>query len=710
MIASIGSAARIAAVLGLALAPGAAYAQGPLADADLNVDGTRIENADAESGNWLSHGRTYSEQRFSPLKQINDGNIDKLGLAWSYATESPRGHEATPIVVDGAMYFTLPWSVVVSLDAKTGEELWRFDPEVPKAWGRNACCDVVNRGVAIWKGFVFVGALDGRLIALDAKTGQLVWEKLTIDKDRPYTITGAPRVVKDKVIIGNGGAEFGVRGYITAYDAISGDQVWRFYTVPGDPSKPFEHPELEAAAKTWNGEWWKIGGGGTAWDSMAYDPELNLLYVGTGNGSPWNREIRSPGGGDNLYLSSILALNPDTGRLKWHYQTTPADSWDYTATQHIILAELSIGGEMRKVLMQAPKNGFFYVIDRATGELLCVNNYVDINWATHVDMDTGRPIETGEGDYSDTPKLVLPSYSGGHNWHPMAYNPNTKLVYIPTISEPFLYINQKDFEFKPFTSNLGVDFAAAVAFAVQSGAPPPPTAGILKAWDPVSQKEVWSHKYPAKSNGGVLTTAGNLVFQGTGDGRFAAYRADDGEELWEVTTHIGIIAPPISYEVDGEQYVSVLAGWGGVPAILSEVIPKGASAKYANFGHMLSFKIGGEKAMPVVTPKRRGIIPKPPEKPATQPVILKGQALYHTYCTGCHGGLAISSGIISDLRYSSTAVHDNFKKIVLEGVLENAGMAKFDDLLTEEDVEAIHAYIVFRANQDREAQLKAANQ
>ncbi len=687
-----------------------AYAQGPLSTANLNIDGARIANADQESGNWLAHGRTYGEQRFSPLKQINADNVKDLGLAWSYSTGSGRGHEASPIVVDGAMFITLPWSTVVALDAQSGEELWRYDPLVPRSWARNACCDVVNRGVAVWKGFVYFGTLDGRLVSLDAKTGDLVWEKQTTDKNLPYTITGAPRIVKDKVIIGNGGAEFGVRGYITAYDAISGDQVWRFYTVPGDPSKPFENPELEEAAKTWNGEWWKVGGGGTAWDSMAYDPELNTLYVGTGNGSPWNREIRSPGGGDNLFLSSILAIDPDTGRLKWHYQTTPAESWDYTATQHIILAELTIDGEERKVLMQAPKNGFFYVIDRDTGELLCVNNYVDINWASHVDLETGRPVETGNADYADGPKLVVPSYSGGHNWHPMAYNPLTKLVYIPAISEAFLYINQAGFEYVPGTNNLGVDFAAAVAFAVQSGAPPPPTRGQIKAWDPVKQREVWHHDYPAKSNGGILTTAGNLVFQGTGDGRFIAYRADDGEQVWDVTTHIGIIAPPISYSIGDEQYVAVLAGWGGVPGILGGVNPQGAAVKFANEGHMFAFKLGAKADMPIIPPKRMDIIPPQPDMPKTQAVVTRGQTLYHTYCTGCHGGLAISSGVISDLRYSAKAVHENFNKIVLEGAIESAGMARFDDLISEEDAEAIHAYIVFRANQDRAAMLEAAKQ
>ena len=318
-----------------------------------NLDRTRIVNANEEPGNWLAHARTYDEQRFSPLDQINSENVGDLGLAWFFDTGTDRGLEASPIVVDGVMYTSGSWSVVFANDARTGELIWQFDPLVPKAWGVNACCDVVNRGVSVWKGRVYVGTIDGRLIALDAASGEVVWDVNTIDRSKPYTITGAPRIINDKVIIGNGGAEFGVRGYVTAYDTATGELVWRFHTVPGDPAEPFESATMEAAAKTWTGRWWTMGGGGTVWDSMAYDPDLNYLYIGVGNGSPWNQNVRSPGGGDNLFLSSVVALNPDTGEYIWHYQTTPGDSWDYTATQHMILAELEIGGEVRKVIPEA---------------------------------------------------------------------------------------------------------------------------------------------------------------------------------------------------------------------------------------------------------------------------------------------------------------------------------------------------------------------
>ena len=390
-----------------------------------NIDTQRIIETDNEPNNWLSHGRNYEEQRYSTLEDINKNNIKNLELAWSFDMNSTRALEATPIVDNGIMFLTSEWSIVYAINAKTGEEIWSYDPLVPKSWGRKACCDVVNRGVAVWKGNVFFASLDGRLIKLDANSGKLIWEINTlIDRDKDYTITGAPRVSNDKIFIGNGGAEYGVRGYVSAYDTDNGDLVWRFYTVPGDPSLPFEHSELEEAAKTWKGgEWWKIGGGGTVWNTIVYDPDFNNLYIGVGNGSPWTRVIRSPGGGDNLFLSSIVALNADTGKMKWYYQTTPGDNWDYTATQDIMLADIKVDGIERKVLMQAPKNGFFYVLDRKNGELLRAHKYTEVNWATHVDMETGRPVENPEKDYTNEKQWILPGALGGHNWQAMSFDP-----------------------------------------------------------------------------------------------------------------------------------------------------------------------------------------------------------------------------------------------------------------------------------------------
>ena len=428
----------------------AASVSTPAAPAVAAVDAARLVAADSEPGSWMSYGRTYSEQRYSPLTAINASNIDTLGLAWSYELNTKRGIEATSIVVDGVMYTSSAWSIVHALDARTGAHLWSFDPKVAKDKSLHTCCDVVNRGVAVWQGRVFVGVLDGRLIALDAATGKLVWEVATIDSNLPYSITGAPRVVKGKVLIGNGGAEFGVRGFISAYNVADGSMAWRFYTVPGNPEHGFENETMAMAADTWNGTWWEMGGGGTVWDAMAYDPELDLLYIGVGNGSPWNHRLRSPGGGDNLFLSSIVALRPDSGEYVWHYQTTPGETWDYTATQHIILADLELDGKTRKVLMQAPKNGFFYVLDRTDGTLLSANNYINITWATHVDMATGRPAEVREARfYDDKPYLVFPSYLGGHNWHPMSYSPDTGLVYIPVLDIPANFGGAKNFTYRP---------------------------------------------------------------------------------------------------------------------------------------------------------------------------------------------------------------------------------------------------------------------
>jgi len=666
-----------------------------------SLDAERIAQADREPGSWLAHGRSYDEQRFSPLDQINVENVSDLGLAWVFETGAERGHEATPIVVDGVMYVTGPWSVVHALDAKTGRKLWSYDPEVPPAWARWACCDVVNRGVAVWKGRVYVGTLDGRLVALDTKTGELVFDVNTIDRDKPYTITGAPRIVKNKVLIGNGGAEYGVRGYLSAYDADTGELVWRFYTVPGNPSRGFEHPELAAAAKTWTGEWWKSGGGGTVWDSLAYDPELDLLYVGTGNGSPWARTIRSPGGGDNLYLSSILALRPDTGELVWHYQTTPADNWDYTAVQHMILADLPWKGRERKLLLQAPKNGFFYVLDRETGELLSAEKFVRVNWASHVDLETGRPVENAAGDYDEQMRVILPSPNGGHLWHPMSFSPRTGLVYIPALELAGIYALDPDFEHKPGAWNLGLDIEHFSEAAAQ--APLPEAWGELKAWDPIRQKQVWTVEHPGSFNGGVLSTAGRLVFQGTADGRFAAYADDTGDRLWEVTVNVGIVAPPISYEIDGVQYVAVLAGWGGGGVIEGGDPGVAAAERFENKGRLLSFALGADEAMPRPAAVERFVAEDLPDLGASPAEIRRGDALFNTYCLPCHGILGITTGVTPDLRFTSGEVHARFTDIVLGGTRTHKGMASFADVLTPADVRLIQARIVEWSEQARDA-------
>lgn len=652
------------------------------------ITSERIVNADSEPGSWLAHGRTYSEQRFSPLSQINTTNVASMGLAWSFRTETRRGIEATPLVVDGVMYTTGSWSRVYALNAKTGQLIWKFDPEVPGSAGRKPCCDVVNRGVAMWGEKVFVGTIDGRLIALNAKDGSVAWQVVTVDQSKSYSITGAPRVVKGMVIIGNGGAELGVRGYFTAYDVDSGKQLWRFYTVPKGPKGPFEHPELAIAAETWSKDsLWETGLGGTVWDSMAYDPHLNLLYVGVGNSTPYDREVRSPGGGDNLFLTCILAINPDNGALAWYYQTTPAESWDYTATQHIILADLMIENELRQVLMQAPKNGFFYMLDRATGELLTAENYVPVTWATGIDMKTGRPMETG-ADWHQSPKTLRPGPGGGHNWQPMSYSPQTGLVYIPVDLNQYTFVAEKDFKFQPGWWNTGEDFPALVKML--SELPPmvidPPTQ--LVAWDPIRQKEIWRVEHSAFKSAGILSTRGGLVFQGTG-GQFVAYAADKGTKLWASEVGVGIMAPPISYSIDGEQYVAVMAGLGGGSLAMTPVTIE-------NDGRLLVYKLAGKAAMPEFT-KVTYPVPELPDIKADEQVLTEGGDLYSRYCLLCHGIAAASGGVLPDLRYSTKEVHNQWQPIVIGGMFANKGMASFADLLVPEEVDKIHAYVVHEA-------------
>lgn len=659
-------------------------------------------------GDWALHGRTNDEQRFSPLTQISADNVDTLGLTWYHDLDTRRGQEATPIVVDGVLYMTSAWSKVHAFDATSGELLWQYDPEVPREWAVRGCCDVVNRGVAYHEGRIYFGSFDGRLIALDAKSGTKVWEKDTItDRSKFYTVTGAPRIVKGKVLIGNGGGEFGVRGYISAYDADSGDLDWRFYTVPGEPGKK-DGAASDAifdklATDTWSGEYWKMGGGGTVWDSMAYDEELDLLYVGVGNGSPWNPAIRSPGGGDNLFLSSILALRPDTGEYVWHYQTTPGDQWDFTATQHMILAELPIKGETRKVIMQAPKNGFFYVLDRATGEFLSGEPFANVNWADGIDPKTGRPNIKPEALYHQTGKPFegAPGPMGAHNWHPMSFSQDTGLVYIPAQELGFPYIHDADFKPSNLTVNLGVDLAKVALPSDQKirDAVRRSLKGSLLAWDPVTQKEVWRVEHGGPWNGGVLSTAGGLVFQGNRNGQLVAYDAKSGKKMWESDAQTGIVAPPISYEIDGEQYIAVVAGWGGILPLLLGELSHNEDGPQVNRSRVLVYKLGGEKTLPAAVPFTKAALELPAPL-GDAAMVSKGANIYARYCSGCHGDTAVSGGVLPDLRYSAAITErDIWEQIVLEGLLKDNGMVAFAAELSPADTESIRAYIVERARE-----------
>ncbi|GJM12504.1 MAG: alcohol dehydrogenase [Pseudohongiella sp.] len=667
------------------------------------VDEQRLVNAAEEPGVWMSYGRTYDEQRYSPLDQINKDSIDQLGLAWHADMTTSRGQEATPVVVDGALYVTTAWSNVWAFDVRTGEKIWDYDPEVERSTGLKACCDVVNRGVAVWEGKVFVGALDGRLIALDSKTGEELWSTQTVDPDMNYTITGAPRVIKGNVLIGNGGAEYGVRGYVTAYDADTGDLNWRFFTVPGNPADGYEQNILFDAASTWTGRWWELGGGGTVWDAMAYDADLDLLYIGVGNGSPWNQSLRSPDGGDNLFLTSIVALDPDDGTYRWHYQTVPGETWDYTSTQHIMLADLEIDGEQRRVVMQAPKNGFFYVIDAATGQLISAENYVPVNWATHIDIESGRPVENPDARYdvTGTPFIVSPSALGGHNWYPMSYSQNSGLVYIPITENYMGYIQDSEFVVSQTGWNTGTDLARG--FGLVASTPGLPDQGtFLQAWDPIAQEEVWRVKHEA-ANGpaGVLSTAAGLVFQGNRAGEFVAYDDLSGERIWSTLTQAGTMAAPSTFEVDGQQHIALLVG---APALPEEGIGAAAATTTAssNNSRLLVYRIGGEAQLPAVPIQTESDVDfEIPQLNTPYEILASGETAYNRICSTCHGnnGVSLRPETYPDLRRSSRMVSEEaWSEVVLEGALQDNGMISFANVLEDGEAEAIRAYVVSRAN------------
>jgi quinohemoprotein ethanol dehydrogenase len=630
------------------------------------IDRARLFSADKHPDQWLTSGRDFGKTHYSPLAQINKETVSRLGFAWAYDTHTIRGLEATPIVVDGVMYASGPTGIAYALDAKTGKGLWTFDPKSDLVVNRRACCDEVSRGVAVWKGKVYAAAFDGRLFALDAKTGAVLWHVDTIvDHKRGYTVTQAPEVAGSVVVIGNSGGEYDARGYVSAYDLNTGKLAWRFFTVPPAPGQPLENPELEAAQKTWDPKSdWAMGGGGTVWDGMVYDPELNLLYFGTGNGTFYDQSKRSPSGGDNLYISSILAINPTTGRLAWYYQEVPGDQWDFDVVQPLILTTLTIDGKSRKVLMQASKDGFFYILDRKTGQVISANKFVPVTWADRVDLKTGRPVEAADAhnfrnSSNGKGQLIQPSPMGGHNWNPMAWDPQTGLVYIPTIENG----QQAVFSGKTY----------------------------LRAWDPISGKAVWNVG-PADwwDHAGVLATAGGLVFQGTGSGHLRVYDAKTGELLKDIDVGTTIVAAPMTYEIDGVQYLAVMAAWGG--GGWSFAHPEAASYQRGNEGRILAFKLdGGATPIPPLLPPP-GPIPQPPPLTASADTVKQGAALFGANCAGCH--INQPGGLAPDLRRMSDATHMEFHQIVLGGIFKNAGMPPWNGVLSPEQVDAIHAYLI----------------
>lgn len=677
-------------------------------DAVANAGVTDALIAQAPEGEWLSYGRDYGEQRFSPLTQINDGNVGQLGLAWFHDLETARGQEATPLMHDGTLYISTAWSMVKAFDAKTGALKWSYDPEVPRETLVRACCDAVNRGVALYGDRVFVGTLDGRLVALDQKTGKVVWSKVVVPNQEDYTITGAPRVVKGKVLIGSGGSEYKARGYIAAYDVNTGNEVWKFHTVPGNPADGFENKAMENAARTWAGEWWKLGGGGTVWDSITYDPATNLVLFGTGNAEPWNPAAAGREG-DSLYTSSIVAVNADTGEYVWHFQETPEDRWDFDSAQQITLADLTIDGQRRHVILHAPKNGHVYVLDARTGQFLSATPFVMVNWATGIDPKTGKATVNPEARYEKTgkPFVSLPGAVGAHSWQPQSFSPKTGLLYLPVNNAAFPYAAAKDWKATDIGFQTGLDgyVTSMPADAKVQGAAMKATTGTLVAWDPVAKKAAWKVELPSPSNGGILSTAGNLVFQGTAGGDFVAYSADKGKQLWSFPAQSGILAAPMTYAIDGEQYVAVMVGWGGVWDVATGVLAHKAK-KQRNISRLVVFKLGGKATLPAAPPMAKMVLDPPPFT-GTPEQAKAGGELYGRYCNVCHGDAAVAGGVNPDLRHSAALnAPEAIRSVVIEGALQHNGMVSFKSALKPEDADNIRHYLIKRANEDKALEAK----
>ena len=656
------------------------------------------------AGEWLTVAGDHNETRYSPLDLISDKNVSGLGLAWSADLDTARGQEATPLVHDGVLYVSTAWSMVKAYDAKTGALKWSYDPKVPRAKLVDVCCDAVNRGVALYGNNVYVGTLDGRLVALDQKTGHEVWSKLTIPEGSHQAITGAPRIAKGMVLIGSAGSEYFSRGYLAAYDAQTGDQVWKFFTVPGDPAKPAEGKHLEAAAKTWSGEFWKTGGGGNVWDGITYDPVTNLVYFGTANAEPWNPAKRNTAGaGDSLYTASIVAVNADTGAYAWHFQETPEDRWDFDSTQQLIVADRDIDGVKQRVIMHAPKNGFFYTLDAKTGKFISGKPFVDgINWASGLDPVTGVPQIKPEARYEITgkPFLGFPGAVGAHSWTPMSLSAKTGLVYIPVNNTPQLYV--ADPEWKPGTTGfqLGIDATGGIIpadKAIRAGTMAALT-GALVAFDPVAGKVRWSVPYSSPTNGGILTTAGNLLFQGTAQGEFRAYSADTGKQLWSFAAQSGILAAPMTYTIAGEQYVAVLVGWGGVWDVSGGKL---VSKMTPNISRLMVFKLGAKGVLAPVPPAAKMVLDPPPVTGTPEQLAL-GAKLYTNSCSLCHGNAAVAGSLNPDLRHSGALGNAKaWQSIVHDGALSAQGMVAWKDQFNPEQIEAIRLFVIKRANEDK---------
>jgi quinohemoprotein ethanol dehydrogenase len=661
---------------------------------------TRLLAGEHDAANWASYGRTYSENHYSPLSEISANNVGRLGLAWSADLEVLQRADSQPLAVDGIVYVAAGLSIVQAFNATNGRRLWRYDAQVAKVAGVKLRGSWGIRGLALWKGRVLVATPDGRLLALDASTGKLLWSTQALDRKMDAlgggTITGAPRVFDDRVLIGSAGGDWWSRGALSCFDARTGKLLWRFYTVPGNPTEGFESKAMEMAARTWSGEWWKYGGGGTVWNAITYDPDFNRIYIGTGNGDPQNWKIRNPKGGDNLFLDSIVALDANTGAYVWHYQLNPNDAWDYDATTDMVLEDLTLDGKTRKVLMQAAKNGFFYVLDRETGTVISAEKFERVSWAERIDLKSGRPVENPGIRYEQGPVLVWPGKLGAHSWQPMSYSPQTRLVYIPTGHSAGIYssegIDPATWVLNPNSWNSGMS----------TQAPPPDLKvpveefkGHLQAWDPIRQRAVWNVEMPSVSSGGPMATAGGLVFQGNADGTFDAYDASTGTKLWSFNARVAVLGAPISYSVGGRQYITVLSG----PPSGTTATPDIAKFGWQYRDHprrILTFTLDAKSELPATTPPRLGKPLLDNRFEANPGVAARGAALYGINCLTCHGVAAVAAGTAPDLRESAIPLdRDTYRQFVRAGA-ESQGMPQFSEM-SDDELEAIRQYIRMRA-------------
>jgi quinohemoprotein ethanol dehydrogenase len=683
-----------------------------------DVTAARLAAAAAGTGTdadqWLAPGRDADGTFYSPLEDIRADNVAKLGFAWDYRLGTRRGQESTPLVIDGVMYATSNFGRVYALDAATGKEFWTYDPHIDGRWARYACCDAVNRGLAAFEGLLYIGAIDGWLHAIDARTGRLVWKADTLvsrDQRQPYTITGVPQLAGDLVVIGNGGGDFaGVRGYVSAYDRRSGELRWRFYTVPRDPALgPQDQPHLAAALETWDPRHpWKEGIGGTVWDGMAYDPKLDLVYVGTSNAAPYNMKLGGRRGGDELYAASIIAIHARDGSMAWYYQTTPGDRWDFDSTQKLVLADVDLGGRSRQVIMQADKNGFYYVLDRSSGEVLSASPFAYVSWARGIDPKSGKPRVDASADYSRGPAMVFPSEAGAHSWQPMAYDPKRATTFISVQEVGNILIETSD---RPaglvegqFTTPAfppeGYDPAAMSSLYGQL--PPlaglehpfktnPASRGFLRAYSVKEHRVIWEAQTATSWDGGVLATAGGLVFQGDANGNFNVYGSDTGKRLASIPLGSSMMAAPMTYRVNGVQYVAIVAGYGGGAVITGVPLdPDSAAYRYGNEGRIIALKLGGPPP-PLPAARVEPPFPDLPARPTDLKQIAAGEILYNRYCSRCH---VMGRGNLPDLRRIEPGTHELFSTIVLGGAFAGKGMGRFDDVLSPADVDAIHAYLI----------------